>query len=241
MNFTRYVHCVIFLSITQLSFAQTDSVQVRGALSKIMRENDFSTHIRLDTLNKKNLYALGPVTDLKGEIAVIDGKFYRSSKNTDLSRDNRAGDISTDTTAQHTAAMLVFSRVKHWDSIHLVEKVDGFEQLQTLIEKAATAAKKPLSTPFPFLIKARVQSLNYHIIDWQKDAVHTMDNHKQFALKKTFKDAEVTLIGFYSDHHHSIFTHHTTNMHIHVVSENPTIAGHVDNVEMTDLVLLLPK
>ena len=226
---------VILVMNGALSFAQSDTVQVRGAMFKIMRESDFSTHISLDTLTKTNLYALGPVTDLKGEIAVLDGKFYISTKNTE-------GGVSTDTTAQHDAAMLVYCHVKEWDTLRLSEKIDGFTQLQMLVEKAANEGKKPLNTPFPFMIKTRVQSLSYHIINWEKGAIHTMDNHKQFALKKVIENTEVTLIGFYSDHHHSIFTHHTTNMHIHLVRENPIIVGHVDNIDITNpMVLLLPK
>lgn len=215
--------------------AQSELVNVRGTLFKIMRGNDFSTHVRLDTLERKNLYALGPIADLKGEIAILNGQMLISSKNTE-------GDVSTDTTAQHDAAMLVFSYVKAWDTLNISEKVNGFEQLQNLIEKAAKQQGRQLDKPFPFLIKTRVQSLNYHIIDWQKGTAHTMDNHKQFALKQVLKDVEVTLLGFYSDHHHSIFTHHTTNMHIHVVSEKPSLAAHVDNLEIDGtLVILLPK
>lgn len=226
---------LIFMGGTSAVFAQSDTVQVRGALSKIMRENDFSAHVRLDTLDRKNLYALGPIADLKGEIAILDGRMLISAKNTE-------GGISTDTTAQHAAAMLVFSRVAVWDTLRMSEKVDGMAQLQTLIEKAAHQQGRQLDKPFPFLIKTRTKSLNWHIIDWQKGTAHTMDNHQQFALKQTFQDAELTLLGFYSDHHHSIFTHHTTNMHIHVVSGKPSLAAHVDNLEIEGkLLVLLPK
>ena len=40
------------------------------------------------------------------------------------------------------------------------------------------------------------------------------------------------MLGFYSNSHHAIFTHHTTNMHIHVKTVDNKIAGHVDGLTL---------
>jgi len=59
-----------------------------------------------------------------------------------------------------------------------------------------------------------------------------MDNHKQFAFTKSEQDQDVILLGFYSDKHHSIFTHHSTNIHVHVLNKKTGTAGHLDNIEL---------
>lgn len=49
------------------------------------------------------------------------------------------------------------------------------------------------------------------------------------------------MLGFYSDSHHAIFTHHTTNMHIHLKTIDNKIAGHIDGLELgKGMILKLP-
>ena len=53
---------------------------------------------------------------------------------------------------------------------------------------------------------------------------------------------EVEMLGFYSNTHHAIFTHHTTNMHIHVKTGGNGIAGHVDDLLLeSGMLLMLPS
>jgi acetolactate decarboxylase len=70
-----------------------------------------------------------------------------------------------------------------------------------------------------FRIKASPRKTAYHVIDWEPETKHTMDNHKQFAYSGTFINEPMQLLGFFSTRHKSIFTHHTTNMHIHLLDE----------------------
>ncbi|MFT4569002.1 MAG: hypothetical protein ACI9FN_003972, partial [Saprospiraceae bacterium] len=56
------------------------------------------------------------------------------------------------------------------------------------------------------------------------------------------ENKEVNMLGFYFDSHHAIFTHHTTNMHIHMKLTNCKIAGHVDELKLgRNMTLKLPK
>jgi len=54
-------------------------IQVAGEMSNIMRKGNLAAHIDLETMQKTNLYALGPVEGLKGEIIVLDGQVSVSS------------------------------------------------------------------------------------------------------------------------------------------------------------------
>ena len=52
-------------------FAQNPEVKFAGELRKIMLDADLSTKIRLDTIPRVNLFAIGVVDSLQGEICII--------------------------------------------------------------------------------------------------------------------------------------------------------------------------
>ncbi len=53
----------------------------------------------------------------------------------------------------------------------------------------------------------------------------------------------VDTLGFYSTHHHAAaFTHHSTNMHLHVKTRGHVLAGHLDDLILgQEMVLRLPE
>jgi acetolactate decarboxylase len=198
-------------------------VKVAGALRHIMIEGDLSSHIKLDTLTKQNLYGLGPVAGLKGEIIILNGKIYSSTKSSDqLIHRNEGID----------AAMLVYSHVKKWKAITFNKKIQNNLELENLIKMAAAAHGIDSKTPFAFKIESSLAIADYHVIDWNKRTKHTMENHRQFAYEGTLKNEKISFLGFYSAHHKGIFTHHTSNMHVHVLGQGSGITGHLDNVKV---------
>ena len=74
-----------------------------------------------------------------------------------------------------------------------------------------------LNKPFPFLISGTAKSFDWHVINWKDgDTIHSHEKHINSGLNGTKRNSSVSLLGFYSGSHHTIFTHHSTNMHIHV-------------------------
>ena len=70
---------------------------------------------------------------------------------------------------------------------------------------------------------------------------HTHEKHKTSGLYGTINNSQVEMLGFYSNAHHTIFTHHTTNMHIHVKTADGEVAGHVDDMILgKEMILKLP-
>lgn len=80
------------------------------------------------------------------------------------------------------------------------------------------------------------------MIDWPEgDTIHTHEKHQESGLHGTITSEEVEILGFYSKHHHKQFTHHTTNMHLHVRTLNNNLAGHLDDVDLgEEMVLKIP-
>ena len=79
------------------------------------------------------------------------------------------------------------------------------------------------------------------LIDWPEgDTEHSHEKHIHSGLYGTLENQTVEMLGFYSNKHHAIFTHHTTNMHVHVKSDKAT--GHADSFTLGEnMILKLPK
>ncbi len=229
---TKLAALIFLFSI--LAAGSVPDVKVSGAMKNIMVNGDLSAYINLDTLNKTNLYGLGPVAGLKGEIMVLNGKVYATSKsgNTLLS--------SQDKISQ--ASMLVYSRVNKWKQVSISANVNTYADLEKLVEKTARENQYDTGIPFAFKIDINPKQANYHVIDWEDGIAHTMNNHKQFAYSGQLSNKKSLLLGFYSQHHQSIFTHHTSNMHVHLLDVVSETVGHLDEIQIQgEITVYLPE
>ena len=222
------------LLLVSASAIEVPEVKVSGAMKNIMMQGDLSAHINLDTLNKTYLFGLGPAAGLKGEIMILDRKVYSTTMQ-DNQLLNQQDKISQ-------AAMLVYSHVEKWKPVISKVKINNYAELEKLIE--ATALDKGYDTEIPFAFKIQTTPIKatYHVIDWKEGATHTMENHKQFAHSGQIDKTPTVLVGFYSKHHQSIFTHHTTYMHIHLLEEKSKTVGHLDDIQInSQITIYLPE
>ncbi len=213
-----------FLLAGGIVLVQIPEVRVAGAMKNIMMKGDLSAHLNLDTLNKTNFFGLGPVAGLKGEIIVLDGKVYTTSLSGKQleNNENKVAD----------AAMLVYSYVPKWKVITMDVTITSYAELEFFIEKTAVANGFDANKPFAFKVVAIPEKATYHVINWKDGVAHTMDNHNQFAYAGKMINNPVTMLGFYSKHHQSIFTHHTTFMHVHVLDDMTKTVGHLDDIQI---------
>ncbi len=223
----------IFLSVVAL-IAKPPEVKVSGAMKNVMMNGDLSAHADIDTLNKTHLYGLGPVAELKGEIMILDGKVYTTAKDSTkfLNQQNKVS----------KAALLVYSNVEKWRAISINLTINSYTELEKLVETTAKDNGYDTELPFAFKINAAPVKVAYHVIDWKKGVEHTMENHKQFAYAGEIANVPLSMLGFYSKHHQSIFTHHTTFMHVHILDEKTNTVGHLDDLEINGLLTIyLPE
>ena len=201
-----------------------------------MRSGDISAKADLSKYREaKHLYALGAIENLKGEIQIFDSRPFITSV-----VDRK---LTFDTTFSKKAALLVYATVDRWKTIIIPDTVSTYEQLENFIEQKAKGNHINIHEPFPFLIEGRADSIDWHVIDWiEGDMEHSHEKHRTSGLYGTLNDRQVELLGFYSDSHHAIFTHHTTNMHIHVITADKRVAGHVDGLTLgKGMLLKLPE
>ncbi|WP_299117267.1 acetolactate decarboxylase [uncultured Winogradskyella sp.] len=209
-------------------------VKHSGALRTIMSGN-IQPVISLDTLSKmKNLYALGAVDNLKGEIQIFDSQPSNSFV-VDSS-------LQIKDSYNLKASLLVYAEIKAWESFE-IKNCTTKSDLEEQIFKIATEYNIDTNKPFPFLLEGNVKSLDWHVINWKDgDTIHNHKKHKESGLNGTLQNKDVEIIGFYSTKHKAIFTHHTTNIHMHFKTEDDAIAGHIDNLLLNNSITLkLPK
>lgn len=229
---------LFFVASLSAATAQNSSytVQYQGALKNMMHKGDISAKADLSTLkDAKHLYALGALENLKGEILILNGKPYISS--------TEAENVVIDHTLGHKATLLVYSEVKSWSTITIPDSVSSYADLEKYIENVARESGINTDEPFPFLVEGTAESFNWHVINWKDgDMEHSHQKHITSGPHGTMKDREVEILGFYSKSHHAIFTHHSTNMHLHVKTKDNQLAGHLDDITLgKGLILKLPK
>lgn len=228
----------IFYTINiQTAIAQSGyTVENFGELRMIMHQSDISAKADLsDFADINNFYALGAFENLKGEILILNGKSY-STRSID-------GQVEFVNAFEERASLLVTSSVIKWQTFKISHPVLNFEALQKAIEEKAANYGLDMNEPFPFLLEGNFGELEWHVIDWpEDDHEHTHEKHKTSGPHGTIVDSDVKILGFWSDSHHGVFTHHTTNLHMHFVTNDHELAGHVDDLlNGADLILYLPK
>ena len=202
-------------------------VRVHGALRAMFHEGQTGAMVTLDAmLPNTDLYAVGALADLSGEITVIGGKVY-------LSYPEGAENTRTETTSRTNvgATLLVATEVPAWHSA-TIENSIRFEELDEAIGKLAASAGMNLDERFPFLFEGDFEDLQWHVIDGSRLAAGgtSHQDHLAASTQARLDRASATLVGFYSAGDQGVFTHMGSKTHIHCVLDRPLASGHVDSV-----------
>lgn len=219
---------VIILLFCYCSSCQTSNdlsiatkVQVSGAMKNVMQKGELAGVIQLDSIAAQaGTYGLGPLEYLQGELLLFDGQVYVSQ-------------VSTDTTMtvfenpEAKAPFFVYAQVDQWilqpipDSIHHIPQLEAY-----LLEIAADPGK-----PFAFKLQGTIESAQIHIQNLPTGAkVSSPAEEHQGQINYTLQQTSVDLLGFFSTQHHGIFTHHDSNVHLHLISKDRQKMGHLDAV-----------
>lgn len=202
-------------------------VQVHGALRAMFHEGKTGPIVALDAiLPNPNLYAVGALADLSGEVTVMRGKAYLSYAD---GADKARTEVSSQTAAG--ATLLVAAKVPAWRS-YTTESPIRFEELDEEIAKLAAAAGMSLDERFPFLLRGHFEDLQWHVIDGRRltGGGTSHQDHLAAAAKMRLDRTRATLVGFYSQSDQGVFTHMGSTTHIHCVIDDPLSTGHVDHV-----------
>jgi len=238
MRILLAILALIILTLQGCKQETTDSVEGIvhvGALKEIM-SGDLDSNINLDELREvPNLYALGAIAGLKGEIQIINSKPYNSRVTTE--------NFTIDTDFNASAALLVYTQVPEWHEFSIPKAILTLKQFEDFLEYTAVKAGVDTSQPFPFMIEGYVRKIDWHIVNWdENNASHSRESHLASGLNGIMVEEDVEILGFYSKDHKGIYTHHDANWHMHFNAKDQNLAGHLDDLLLGEyMTLKLPK
>lgn len=210
----------------------TPGIQIAGAMRNVMWKGELNGIIQLDTINPRaGLYGLGPLSHLRGELVINDGQVYISKVGSDSSMQVILSDTAS-------APFFVYGWVTEWDTIQLPPEIKNIRQLEEFVDEQTQTKQRP----FPFKLHGRVNQAGIHV---QNLPLGTPVSSPQEAhsgqVGYDLQDTAATIIGFFSTEHQGVFTHHDTYLHLHLLTADKQMMGHLDRVEMGSMQLLLPK
>lgn len=202
------------------------AVQWVGTLRNVHHGIDYSGHIDLRSLaNVNHLYAVGPEEGLKGEITIWDS--------TPLLSEIEGGKLLVKKTFNRKACFLVYGQVSRWKP---VESSDAISHQSSSKQIQALAKANGLNTeiPFAFLMKGKAKSVRFHVLNKTDELPPdgTTQQHEKAKVTFTLLDQPVEILGFYSEHHQGVFTHHDSFVHLHVKTPDGKQSGHVEALDL---------
>lgn len=227
---------LMFLAVLLLGCKKNETYQVyyRGSLRAIMMGEDLEAKMEMDSIaGLKNLYALGAMENLKGEMLVLNSIPLISTVSDST--------VTVERTFNKKPALLVYVQVTRWDTIKITQPLRDTGELESLI--ASMIETRRLTQPVPFILRGNFESLEWHVIRPKNRKIQNEhDGHKNTGFKGVLKNEnDVYVLGFFSTEHQGIITHHDAFTHMHFKTPDDKLAGHVDNIILKGEVnLLLP-
>ena len=222
---TRYVACLFFLQTVFISCDHGEkkdyTVRVVGAMRNVMWKGELGGTIDLDTLSKRDhLFGLGPLENLSGELMIVDGRSYMSKVLADTS-------IQVEETFQAKAPFFVYAQVKYWKDYELPDSVNNAKLLEAFIEKVSRKVKDP----FAFKLEGFIENSRIHVVNLPLGSeVKSPEDAHQGQRNYNISSQQVIVLGFFSKKHKGIFTHHDSNVHMHLLTTGNSMMGHVDQL-----------
>ena len=197
-----------------------------GELRAIMHEGRTGPAVRVgDVVPGPHAYGLGALSELRGEVTVIDDVVW-----TAYPRDDGTAEVRSDSASDESAALFVVAKVPRWRRVVLEADIAS-DGLDAAIEQLAMAAGVDTTQPFPVRISGALTELRWHVVDGSKLSPGSSHaDHARTAVSGVVPEVTGELVGFFSTQHQGVFTHRGSSTHFHVVVAAARLTGHVDGV-----------
>lgn len=225
----KYLFSVLLILLIQASFTSSlaqnplSRVKLVGQMKDVMWKGELKGKIFLDTIaDKQHLYGIGPVEYLSGEILIIDGKSYKS---TVISQSA----MRVEETFNLKAPFFGYAQIPAWQEIMLPPSIQTIEELEVYLDQLTKQAPRP----FLFKLSGIAEEAIIHIVNLPQGAtVRSPQDAHQGNVNYMISDQSVDIIGFFSTEHKTIFTHHDTFLHLHLITSDRQKMGHLDQVRL---------
>jgi acetolactate decarboxylase len=214
--------CIILVAFSTLP-ASSSEVHVIGEMRRMFMEHDIGPNVELrNVLKEANVYALGPVAGLKGEITVLDGQAF-------VSKADKAH-VSVALEPGAKAIFLVYASVPAWRPVATPTNLVTESDLASFLQRSL-----PANSRSPFLVRATALHARYHIQNYQGKAGDlTHEAHDKAKLFFELSNTPVELVGFFTSREDDggSFVHPGQTTHIHLIAEDWKSMGHLESVTL---------
>ena len=195
-----------------------------GAQRETIMNGKLAAALDLRTLaDRRHLYGLGPLAQLRGEATIADSRPA-------LARVGPDGMVKVTQSYDAGVPFFVWAEVPRWIETPVPAEIRSFEDLEQFITRAAEAAGLDAEKPLPFLVSGRQDLIEFHILNRIGDAAHNMEMHEKIKVKFELSEAEATIVGFHSTRHRGVFTPGDSNIHIHFQTPDNGQSGHIEKL-----------
>ena len=217
---------VVALALALPASGGQPPVTVYGSIGQLVGQHDTGPKVQLaDVLRAPHAFALGSLSDLRGEITIADGVAWLSYPPVAAGGAPRVV-VSSDSSER--AGFLVAAHVDpgRWREVKMAAPISS-DNLESILVKLV--AQTGLGgVDLPFRIEGQFTTLTLGITDGRK--VPPGPTSEQ-ALKKanhvqTEADVAATLIGFLAAKPDERFTHARTRLHVHAIVGARHMTGH---------------
>ncbi len=191
-------------------------------------------------------FGVGAVAGLDGEITVFMGKPYVTKV--------RGDGYTLDHGHDHGAVFAVWTRQAGWREESIPPEIAGYLDLQQFVKARAATAGIDVSKPFPFRVVGTPEEVKWHInVDLTDGEPITSELFAKSKANYVAKFQPMDIVGFYSENHPGVFistyvpaiksdTGVKNAIHIHLISRDRKMAGHIDDLTLAaGMKLLLPQ
>lgn len=196
-------------------------VSISGQMKDVKWKGELQGKLRLDSLSGgAALYGMGPLAFLRGEIMVYGGRPYVARVQTDSS-------MHVQEEAHIEAPFFGYAVIPTWKSMDLPDSVGNLSQLEawhgTLNFNRGEA--------FMFRMEGQMLEAKLHVVNLPEGSTaRSPEDANRGKVYFNLYQVIVSVIGFYSTRHRGIFTHHDNYLHLHLLSADKKMMGHVDEL-----------
>lgn len=205
-----------------------------GTLREALRDGEDQARVDVADVARKNVYAVGALEGLRGEITVVDGEVWISE-----------GDVKSPVTTRGAttsakATVLFAAEVREWREFVVGMDVDPSE-LDAYIASQAHAAGIDTRKPFPFVVEGGLRHLQMHVIAGECPIRARMLGQEMTSPAYQFHGESVDgrLVGVYATDSSGILCHMGSRTHVHALLERDgALTGHAETVGLAKGALL---
>ena len=186
----------------------------------VMWKGDLAGKFSTDSLNRPNVYGLGPIEYLKGEVLLFEGQTFISKV-----IDSVTHQVSQVESTK--APFFVYSNESELNSFSVAPSELSLKSTEELIDSLYFDYDKPLL----IRIDGLFDDITVHSVNLPEgSSVSSPDQAHEGLTRYRYQNLSGSMVGFFSRKHKAIFTHHDSFLHAHFISDDRSVMGHVDSV-----------